>query len=139
MPLDDYNPIFQAAGNEWNVDPTLLKAIAQQESAGIPTAVSKKGAAGLMGLMPPTQADLGVTDPTDPVQSIYGGAKYLSQMLGASRTPEEALPEVRSLRPGAVETTEQEEAVPDSAQHLRRKRGRRAIRFPLPTSPFRRG
>ena len=91
MPLDDYNPIFQAAGNEWNVDPALLKAIAQQESAGIPTAVSKKGAAGLMGLMPPTQADLGVTDPTDPVQSIYGGAKYLSQMLGASRTPEEAL------------------------------------------------
>ena len=75
MPLSDYDPIFQAAGREWNVDPTLLKAMARRESNGVPNAVSSAGAQGLMQIMPDTQKDLGVTDPNDVVQSIYGSAK----------------------------------------------------------------
>jgi protein-tyrosine phosphatase len=46
-------------------------------------------------------------------------------LVSLGRTPEEALAEVRALRPGAVETEEQEEAVQDYAKLLRRKRGRR--------------
>ena len=39
--LAPYDPIFQAASEEWNVDPTLLKAVAMQESGGNPRAVSR--------------------------------------------------------------------------------------------------
>lgn len=90
-PMAQYDPIFQAAGAEWNVDPTLLKAIAWPESRGNPKAVSPAGAQGLMQIMPDTQKALGVTDPLDPVQSIFGGAKYMSQALDAEKSPEEAL------------------------------------------------
>lgn len=89
--LDQYDAIFQAAGQEWNVDPMLLKAMAAQESGGRPGAVSKAGALGVMQIMPETARSLGVTDPTDPVQSIYGGAKYMSQALDAEKSPEAAL------------------------------------------------
>jgi hypothetical protein len=92
MPVSDtLDPVFQAAGNEWNVDPLLLKAIASPESGGNAGAVSPKGAQGLMQIMPQTQRGLGVTDPNDPAQSIWGAAKYMSQALDAEKTPEDAL------------------------------------------------
>jgi atypical dual specificity phosphatase len=53
------------------------------------------------------------------------GAMAACYLVSLGRTPEEALAEVRSLRPGAVETEAQEEAVHDYAKHLRQKRGRR--------------
>lgn len=81
--LDQYDPLFQAAGQEWNVDWRALKAIAAQESRGDPRAVSKAGAQGLMQIMPDTARKLGMTDPFDPAQSIYGGAKYMSQAIDA--------------------------------------------------------
>ncbi len=90
-PLAPYDPIFQAAGEEWNVDPLLLKAIASRESSGDRHALSPAGAQGLMQIMPRTQKDLGVTDPHDPVQNIFGGAKYLSEALDKEKSVEEAL------------------------------------------------
>ena len=89
--LSQYDSVFQAAGEEWNVDPTLLKAMATQESGGKANAVSPKGAQGLMQITPDTQKYLGVTDPTDPVQSIYGAAKYMSEALDKEGSPEGAL------------------------------------------------
>ncbi len=76
----DYGPIYQAAGQEWNVDPSLIAAVAGQEGGGVSN-VSPAGAQGHMQIMPDTQRDLGVTDPNNVVQSIYGGAKYLSQLI----------------------------------------------------------
>ena len=86
-----YDPIFDAAGAEWNVDPNLLRAMSAQESGGRTDAVSSKNAQGLMQIIPGTQRMLGVTDPNDPVQSIFGAAKYMDQALQAERTPEDAL------------------------------------------------
>ena len=80
----DLSPVFQAAGQEWNVDPALLQSLAGQETGGLANpdgAVSPKGATGRMQIMPGTAQDLGVTNPNDPVQSIYGAAKYMSQLL----------------------------------------------------------
>lgn len=91
MPVSDYDPIFKAAGDEWNVDPLLLKAIATQESGGNTKAVSGKNAQGLMQITPSTQKYLGITDPYDPEQSIHGAAKYLSEGLDKEGTPEGAL------------------------------------------------
>jgi soluble lytic murein transglycosylase-like protein len=89
--LDELDPVFQAAGQEWNVDPLLLKAMAGQESGGNRKAVSKAGAQGLMQIMPDTAKALGVTDTSDPVQSIWGAAKYMSQALDAEPNVEQAL------------------------------------------------
>jgi hypothetical protein len=87
----DYESIFQAAGKEWNVDPTLLKAIGHQESGGRSLAPNQQDAAGIMQLQGPTARDMGVTDRMDPKQSIYGGAKYYSQLLDKYKSPERAL------------------------------------------------
>jgi hypothetical protein len=86
-----YDPVFEAAGNEWNVDPQLLKAMAIQESGGRTNAVSKAGALGVMQIMPDTAKILGITDPTDPVQSIYGAAKYMNRALDKEGSVEDAL------------------------------------------------
>lgn len=90
-PLAKYDAIFQAAGEEWNVDPLLLKAMATQESGGDRYARSKANAQGVMQIIPETQKYLGVTDPHDPVQSIFGGAKYMNEALTKEKTPEDAL------------------------------------------------
>ena len=59
----------------------LLKAVAKQESDFNANAVSSSGAVGIMQLMPQTAADLGVTNAYDAKENIYGGAKYLSNLL----------------------------------------------------------
>lgn len=60
--------------------PSLLRAVAWQESRGRSTAVSRKGALGVMQLMPATAAALGV-DPRDPTDNLRGGAIYLRRQL----------------------------------------------------------
>ena len=90
-PLAEFDPIFHAAGNAWNVDPLLLRALAMTESSGNPRLVSKAGAQGLMQIIPSTQKMLGVEDPFDPVQSIWGAAKYMDEALRTEKTPEDAL------------------------------------------------
>jgi soluble lytic murein transglycosylase-like protein len=59
----------------------LVRAVIQAESAFNPTAVSVKGAMGLMQLMPATARELGVGDPFNPDQNIRGGVTYLKQLL----------------------------------------------------------
>lgn len=77
----DLDEIFEQAAKKYNVPVELLKAIGKAESDFTADAVSKSGAQGIMQLMPATAADLGVTDAFDPEQNIYGGAKYISELL----------------------------------------------------------
>ena len=72
---------IDAAAARNGVDPALLRGLIRQESNFDPRAKSPAGAIGLCQLMPATAAGLGVTNPSDPVQNIEGGAKYLKQQL----------------------------------------------------------
>jgi len=76
-----YHPIILAASDKHQVDAALIKAIIMAESNFNPFAISKKGATGLMQLMPETAGDLGVEDLFDPTHNINGGVKYLKILL----------------------------------------------------------
>lgn len=76
-----YDALIEAAALRHELDPSLLKGVIQAESGFRADAVSPAGARGLMQLMPATAAALGVADPSDPAQSIEGGARYLRQQL----------------------------------------------------------
>jgi soluble lytic murein transglycosylase-like protein len=66
---------------EQSLPPELLHSVIQVESNYNPSAVSPKGAQGLMQLIPETARRFGVLDSFDPVENIQGGAKYLKYLL----------------------------------------------------------
>jgi hypothetical protein len=78
---DALEPIIQEAAALHGVDPDLVKAVIQTESRFDARAASGAGAKGLMQLMPRTAKAVGIEDPFDPRQNIFGGVKYLSQMM----------------------------------------------------------
>jgi len=78
---DRFNPMISSAADRYEVDPALIKAVIMAESAYNPKAVSKKGAKGLMQLMPGTARALGVKNAFNPAHNINGGVKYLKQLL----------------------------------------------------------
>jgi soluble lytic murein transglycosylase-like protein len=75
-----YDDIIANASRQYDVSFPLLKAIIKAESDFDPRAVSKKGAKGLMQIMPENFKPLGVKDPFDPSQNIHAGARYFKQM-----------------------------------------------------------
>ena len=73
--------VIRTAAERHGVDARLVEAIVQAESAGNPTAVSPKGARGLMQLMPERAAELGVQNSFDPVQNVDGGVRHMRDLL----------------------------------------------------------
>ena len=64
-----------------NLSPALVRAIIKAESNGQRKAVSRKGAMGVMQLMPFTSKRMNVSDPFDPIENIEGGVKYIKELL----------------------------------------------------------
>jgi hypothetical protein len=73
--------VADSAADKYGVDKGLVRAIIKQESQENPKAVSKKGAQGLMQLMPDTAKGLGVTDSFDINQNVDGGVRLIKQLL----------------------------------------------------------
>ena len=80
-PIPFHGIIVQAA-DRYEVDPHLIQAIILAESGYNPKAKSKKGARGLMQLMPATAERFGVEDRLSPAQNIKGGVAYLDWLMG---------------------------------------------------------
>ncbi|MGB6823635.1 MAG: lytic transglycosylase domain-containing protein [Candidatus Acidiferrales bacterium] len=73
--------VVNKAAERNNVDPALVQAVIQNESAWNPNAVSPKGAFGLMQLIPSTAERFGVGNVFDPTENIEGGTRYLRELL----------------------------------------------------------
>jgi soluble lytic murein transglycosylase-like protein len=69
------------ASARYRVDPNLIAAMAFRESAFNSSAVSSRGAQGIMQLMPKTARALGVDNAFDVRQSVFGGTKYIASLL----------------------------------------------------------
>ena len=76
-----YDAIIKKAQNKYGVEFSLIKAVIQVESGFNPKAVSKKGAKGLMQIMPDNYKNLLVKDPFNPSENIMGGTLYLQRLL----------------------------------------------------------
>ena len=76
-----YDASINEHSSRMGVSADLVRAVIQVESAFNPSAVSIKGAMGLMQLMPATARELGVTNPFEPDQNIRGGVTYLKRLL----------------------------------------------------------
>jgi len=76
-----FQPIVLKAANRYKVDPAMVMAIIMAESSYNPKAISKKGAKGLMQLMPTTARSLGVKDIFNPEHNINAGVRYFKKLL----------------------------------------------------------
>lgn len=77
----DLNQVVNSASAAYHLDPDLVNSVIHAESGFNSRAVSRKGAQGLMQLMPGTAGRLGVTNPLDPQANVGGGTRYLRQLL----------------------------------------------------------
>lgn len=76
-----YDVLIRKTASQYDVDVALVKAIIHAESYFNPNATSKKGASGLMQLMPETARQYGLYDLYNPQQNIQAGVKYLRYLL----------------------------------------------------------
>jgi len=76
-----YDQVVDEVSRTYGLESALLHAVISVESRYNAKAVSRKGAAGLMQLMPQTAKRYGVADAFDPVQNLNGGARYLRDLL----------------------------------------------------------
>ena len=81
--VDTFDHWIKGASKKYALDPALVKAVIHAESRFDPLAVSPKGAKGLMQIHPVMVTALGISDPFNPKYNIYGGVRYLREMLDA--------------------------------------------------------
>lgn len=87
----EINHLIDKKAAAHRLSPDLVRSVVKVESAYNVSAVSPKGAMGLMQLMPGTASDLGVINPWDPEENLEGGISYLASLLREFRNLKDAL------------------------------------------------
>jgi soluble lytic murein transglycosylase-like protein len=98
-----YSHIIKGAAAANRLEPALVTAVIAAESGGDPRAVSKRGARGLMQLMPETARRYGVSNSFDPEQNITGGARYLRDLVERYQNDLELVLAAYNAGPDAVD------------------------------------
>jgi soluble lytic murein transglycosylase-like protein len=83
VPVTRFDPIIKKYASQYRIDPSLIRSMIATESGFNERAVSRKGARGLMQLMPATAARVGVYNTLDPDQNIRGGVLHMRSLLDA--------------------------------------------------------
>ena len=99
----EYQEIISTAAARAKLDPALVRAMIHAESGFNPRAVSRKGALGLMQLMPEVARSLGVRNPYRPEENVVGGCRYVAQLLTRYRGDLSLALAAYNAGPGAVE------------------------------------
>lgn len=103
MPNAQIEGLVQRYAAKNRLEPDLVRAVIQVESAFNPKARSVKGAMGLMQLMPETAREVGVGNPWDPEENVRGGTLYLRRMLDRFEGQTDLALAGYNAGPGAVE------------------------------------
>ena len=98
----DIDEIVETFSNKYGIDGDFIKAIIKQESGFNPKATSKKGAMGLMQLMPETAKSLGVINAYNPWENVEGGVKYLKDLMDRFGNDEKLALAAYNAGPNAV-------------------------------------
>ena len=110
--IKKYDDIIKTASEKFSLEPSLVKAVIKAESGFDHKAESKKGAQGLMQLMPGTADEMEVDDPYNPEQNIFGGSRYLSKLMERYKDKENKLEHVLAAYNAGPESVEKYEGVP---------------------------
>ncbi len=100
--MTDIDEIVETFSSKYNIDGDFIKAIIKQESGFNPNATSKKGAMGLMQLMPSTAKSLGVVNAYNPWENIEGGVKYFKGLMDRFNNDEKLALAAYNAGPNAV-------------------------------------
>lgn len=113
-----YDQDIRNIGRRYQVDPVLIKAVIQAESDFDPRAVSRRGALGLMQLMPDTARELRVANPFNARENIDGGTRYLRQLLDSFNGNLTLSLAAYNAGPGLVTRTGGVPAIPETQQYV---------------------
>ena len=116
----DFHSIVEDKASKYELDPSLVHAVIKTESNGNPRAVSRKGAIGLMQLMPTTASDLAVRNPFDPEENIDGGTRYLKYLIERFRGDLTLALAAYNAGPKTVEKTGSVPQITETRQYVKK-------------------
>lgn len=119
-PSDRLENIVREAAERHQLDPALVKAVISTESGWNPRAVSRKGAMGLMQLIPGTAQRFGVGNPYDPAQNVEGGTTYLRALLDRYNGDVNRTLAAYNAGEGAVDRSGGVPAIPETMRYVRK-------------------
>lgn len=116
----EVHAIVTEKARKYDIDPSLVHAVIKAESNGNPYAVSRKGAMGLMQLMPVTANEMQVGNPFDPEENIDGGVKYLKYLIDKFNGDLVLALAAYNAGPKAVEKTGSVPHISETKQYIKR-------------------
>jgi hypothetical protein len=115
-----YDQYIRIVSLRYGIDPYLIKAIIRTESDFDHNAISRKGAQGLMQLMPGTARDLNVINPFNPRENIDGGVRYLRTILDSFDGNLALSLAAYNAGPNLVKRVQRIPAIPETVEYVKR-------------------